>query len=172
MSLRGSLLHVGCGGEELPFWIVGEDLQETRLDIDPHYNPDFIASMVDMGDIGQYDIVFSSHCLEHVFPHEAKKALLEMRRVLVDGGVNIVIVPDLEDVKPTRDTVYECEGTKITGLDIIYGLARVLESNPYMAHKTGFTVDLLKEEFKEAGFKEITGMRIDVIHSIMVMGKK
>ena len=172
MSLRGSLLHVGCGGEVLPFWAVGEDLQETRLDTDPRHNPDFIASMTDMGDIGQYDIVFPSHCLEHVYPHEAKQALLEMRRVLVDGGVNMVIVPDLEDVKPTKDTVYECGGNKVCGLDIIYGHAIMLETNPYMAHKTGFTVDLLKEEFKEAGFKNITGMRIDVIHSIMVIGKK
>ena len=170
MGLRGNLLHVGCGGEALPFWAEGSN--ETRLDIDPQYNPDYVASMVDMGDVGQYDIVFSSHCLEHVYPHEAKQALLEMKRVLVPGGVNITIVPDLEDVKPTHDTVYECEGTKICGLDILYGLARALEFNPYMAHKNGFTVDLLKQEFKDAGFKNITGIRIKELHSIMVTGKK
>ena len=168
--LRGNLLHVGGGGGPLPDWAQG--VTETTLDIDPKHNPDIVASMVDMGKIGKYDFVYSCHCLEHVFPHEAKKALREMYRVLKDGGTNMVIVPDLDGVKPNNDVVYDSPAGPVTGLDIIYGMASLIEDNPFMAHKTGFTMDSLKAEFKEAGFKDITGTVINEFHSILVTGAK
>jgi ubiquinone/menaquinone biosynthesis C-methylase UbiE len=168
--LRGSLLHIGAGGGPLPEWAQGVD--EKTLDIDAQTGPDYVASMTDMGEVGQFDFVYSCHCLEHVFPHEAKKALKEMKRVLVDGGTNLCIVPDLGGIKPTHDTIYESLAGPVCGLDIMYGMASLIEENPYMAHKTGFTMDSLKDEFKEAGFKNITGTVINDFHSIMVTGEK
>lgn len=168
--LQGNLLHIGGGGGPLPDWAQG--VQETTLDIDPRSNPHIVASMVDMGRIGKYDIVYSCHCLEHVFPHEAKKALLEMYRVLIPGGVAIAIVPDLDGIRPNHDVVYESPAGPVCGLDIMYGMASLIEENPYMAHKNGFTMDSLKAEFKEAGFVKITGTVINEYHSIMVTGAK
>ena len=168
--LLGNLLHVGGGGGPLPDWAQG--VVESTLDIDPKHNPDIVASVTDMGKIGKYDFVYSCHVLEHVYPHEARIALKEMYRVLRDGGTNIVIVPDLEGVKPTRDVVYESPAGPVCGLDIIYGMASLIEENPYMAHKCGFTMGLLKDEFKRAGFKKITGTLINEFHSIMVTGEK
>jgi len=170
MGLRGNFLHVGFGGHPLPDW--AEGATETTLDIDPTYDPDYVASMVDMGEIGEYDIVYSAHCLEHVYAYEVKKALREMHRVLVDGGTNMVIVPALDNVAPTTETIYECHCGPVNGLDIMYGMASLIEENPYMAHKTGFTMDSLKDEFKEAGFKNITGVIVDEVHSILVTGEK
>lgn len=168
--LRGDLLHIGAGGGPLPVW--AEGVKETTLDIDPKHNPEYVASMTDMGQIGKYDFVYSCHCLEHVFPHEAKQALREMRRVLKIGGTNMVIVPDLDGVRPNTDVVYESPAGPVCGLDIIYGMASLIEENPYMAHKTGFTMQSLKDAFKEAGFKNITGTVINEFHSIMVTGEK
>ena len=73
-----SLLHVGCGGGRLPDWLTG--FNEIRLDIDDTYNPDIVADMKDMGDIGQFDVVFCQHALEHLYPHEVTQALEEFRR--------------------------------------------------------------------------------------------
>jgi SAM-dependent methyltransferase len=168
--LKGKLLHIGGGGGPLPEWLKG--VEEITLDIDPKYNPDYCRSMVDMGQVGKYDFVYSCHCLEHVFPHEARNALKEMHRVLKPGGVNFVIVPDLEGVKPNHDVVYDSPAGPVCGLDIIYGMASLIEENPYMAHKTGFTMETLQREFKIAGFKRISGIVINEYHSIMVTGEK
>ena len=90
---KGSLLHVGCGGDALPDWLAGYD--EVRLDIDPLCHPDIVAPMYDLGDIGEYDAILCIHALEHVFPHEVEKALSEFKRVLKVGGYAMVFVPDL-----------------------------------------------------------------------------
>ena len=168
--LRGNLLHIGAGGGPLPIWAQG--VNETTLDIDPKHNPNIVASMTDMGRIGKYDFVYSCHCLEHVYPHEVKQALSEMYRVLIKGGTAMAIVPDIEGVKPSNDVIYESPAGPVCGMDILYGMARLIESNVYMSHKTGFTMDSLKAEFKEAGFKKITGTVINEFHSIMVTGER
>ena len=78
-GLSGDFLHIGCGRmqpdetNQLPSWASG--CKETRLDIDPTANPDIVASMVDLGDIGPFDITYSSHTLEHLYPHQVLDAL-------------------------------------------------------------------------------------------------
>ena len=168
--LRGNLLHVGAGAHPLPDWAQPD--RETTLDINPNYNPDIVASMTDMGDIGEYDLVFSSHCLEHVYRHECPIALSEMFRVLVKGGTAIVIVPNIEDVKPTHDVLYVSYEGPVCGLDILYGYSPVIEDDPGMAHKNGFTLEILKDEFQKAGFRNITGLKLGDSYAIMVTGEK
>jgi SAM-dependent methyltransferase len=86
--------------------------------------PDIVASMDDMGDIGLYDAIYCSHALEHLFPWQTPLALSEFLRVLKPGGIAMIFVPDLEDVKPTNDILYESAGGPIAGLDMIYGCRR------------------------------------------------
>lgn len=147
----GSVLHVGCGRDRLPSHIPHD--QEIRLDINPDAEPDIVASMTDMGDIGPFDGIYTSHALEHLAPHDVARALSEFRRVLKPGGVAIIVVPDLEDIRPTDDVVYVCNsGIPITGLDMYYGLACLLEANPFMAHRTGFVAATLEKAMRAAGF--------------------
>ena len=169
MSLKGNLLHLGFGGHELPVWAQG--VNETTLDINPNLNPDIVASMTDMGDIGKFDIVYSCHCLEHVYHHEAKQALREMYRVLEDGGTAIVIVPDLTGILPNHDVLYKSPAGPICGLDLIYGSSWMTEKNPFMGHKYGYTPEFLQFEFNEAGFKSTTSTKLHD-HSVMVTGEK
>ena len=152
----GSLLHVGCGSEPLPEWLAG--FTETRLDINPAVNPDIVASMLDLGDIGPFDAILCVHALEHLSPHEVAIALAEFRRVLRDGGHLMVFVPDLEGVQPTDDVLFESPAGPISGLDLIYGFRPALADNPYMQHKTGFVQDTLRRAL--SGFSRVIVNRL------------
>src|SRR6185295_16545775 len=150
-----TLLHAGCGTTPRPAWADG--FEEVRLDIDARCNPDIRASIVDMGEIGPFEALYSSHCLEHLYPHQVPVALGEFFRVLKPGGKALIIVPDLEDVRPTEDALYLSEAGPICGLDMIYGKASLIAENPFMAHHSGFTADTLRGAMEAAGFAcEIT----------------
>lgn len=157
MLVRGEqsplrILHCGCGREPLPEWMEGV---ETRLDIDPDARPHVVASMTDMGEIGPFDMVYSSHAIEHLAAHEVVLALQEMRRVLVPGGRVVVIVPNLDGVRPTLDVLYESDAGPITGFDMIYGARWLVAANSYMAHKSGFVAETLKAVLCDAGFRDV-----------------
>lgn len=156
---RGSLLHVGCGSESIPAFMSG--FVETRLDIDASKNPDIVASMLDMGDIGEYDSIYCCHALEHLYPFEVKIALQEFKRCLKPGGYAVVFVPDLEGVYATEDVLIEAPCGPISGLDMIYGYAKALrEGNLFMAHKCGFVADTLKTAFEDIGFSKVESKRL------------
>lgn len=158
MKAGSSLLHVGCGGDPLPEW--AEDCIETRLDIDPSVKPDIVASMTDMGDIGQYDVIYCNHALEHLDSHDVEIALSEFKRVLQEGGYAFIVVPDLEDVKATDEVILQAPIGPITGKDMIYGLQNAIKDNPYMAHKTGFVKDTLQKVMEKIGFSKIEVRRL------------
>lgn len=136
-----------------------EGYKEVRLDIDAQHKPDIVASMLDLGAIGPFDLVFSSHALEHIYPHEVHVALTEFHRVLTDDGRLVVIVPDLEGVQPTEEVVYECAAGPITGLDMYYGWSKVIPENPFMAHKCGFVKETLEKVLRQAGFRHVVVQR-------------
>jgi predicted SAM-dependent methyltransferase len=147
----GAVLHVGCGSSPLPDWVKGE---ETRLDIDGRCNPDIIASMTDLGDIGEYDLVYCSHALEHLYPHDALKALREFYRVLKPNGMAWITVPNLTGIEPTFDVVYETDaGRPITGFHMFYGDLYAIEEFPHMAHRAGYVPETLRQIMEIAGFK-------------------
>lgn len=147
------VLHVGCGNQPIHDFLEG--YKEVRLDIDQSTNPDIVASMTNMGDIGEYDAIYGSHVLEHLAPHDVRKAMKEFYRVLKPGGMVVMIVPNLANVRPTRDVVYSSPAGPITGLDMYYGKESLVEENLYMAHKTGFVPETLKAAFSEFDMAEI-----------------
>lgn len=147
------ILHAGCGCQPLPAFIEG--YKEVRLDIDPVCLPDIVASMTDMGDIGEFDMVYTCHALEHFFPHEVPVVLSECLRVLKKGGALIIIVPNLEGIKPDKTIVYDSPGGPITGHDMFYGKSDFVEINKFMAHHCGFVPETLKTAMCQAGFREV-----------------
>lgn len=156
--MAGVLLHVGCGSTPLPDFL--EEFDETRLDISPACRPDIVASMTSLGSIGPFEAVYSSHSLEHLYPHEVPVALREFRRVLTDGGKAVIIVPDLEDVRPTEEPLYETSAGPVCGLDLIYGMSRLIPNDRHMAHHSGFTKETLGDALAAASFSHVEISRV------------
>jgi SAM-dependent methyltransferase len=158
------VLHVGCGVYEagkLPLMFRRADWHEIRLDIDPEVRPDVIASITDMHVISDtaVDAVYSSHNVEHLYPHEVPLALREMHRVLKPEGFAFITLPDLQAVArfiaegKLEDPLYLSPMGPIAALDILYGHRPSLASgNAFMAHRTGFTASTLGTTLITAGF--------------------
>lgn len=152
------LLHIGCGTQPLPDWLPCDN--EVRVDIDPSVKPDFVRNMLDLHDIGTFDVIYSSHCLEHLYPYQVPRALAEFKRVLHPGGAVMIVVPDLEDVTPDTTPLINTEMGLICGLDMFYGAHTELEACPYMAHHCGFTAEVLKRTLEESNFENVTTKRL------------
>ena len=157
------LLHVGCGTyarEKLPP-VFRAGWREIRLDIDAEVSPDLVASITDMHVISDciVDAVYSSHNIEHLYPHDVPLALQEFRRVLKPTGFAFIEVPDLQEVArfiaagKLEEPLYISPMGPIAALDIMYGHRPSLaDGNPFMAHRTGFTGATLGAALIKAGF--------------------
>ena len=165
------LLHVGCGskrkdqttrGFNTPEW------QELRLDIDPAVAPDIVGTMTDMSAVASesVDAIFSSHNIEHLYPHEVPVALKEFLRVLHPDGFAVITCPDLQSVcalvaeDKLTEPAYTAPVGPIAPIDILYGYRPALaRGNLYMAHRCGFTQKVLVGTLYAAGFARVVAMR-------------
>jgi hypothetical protein len=155
-------LHVGCGPKrqaQTPF--AGKPWRERRLDIDASVQPDLVGTMTDMGAVADasVDAVFSSHNIEHLYPHEVPLALQEFRRVLKPDGFVLITCPDLQSVcrlvaeNKLTEPAYHSGMGPIAALDILYGhRASMQQGNLFMAHRCGFTSKVLAGTLQAAGF--------------------
>lgn len=164
------LLHVGCGPQNKNGLkgFSASDWQEIRFDIDPKVNPDIQGTLTDMSLVGaeSVDAIFSSHNIEHVYPHEVPVVLAEFLRVLKPNGIVVITCPDLQIVceaiakDKLLEPLYESPAGPISPIDILYGHREYMrQGNLYMAHRSGFTYSALGGAFLAAGFKEIFGGR-------------
>lgn len=177
-------LHVGCGPktkEQTTLVFNSDEWAEIRLDIDESVNPDIVASLPDLSDIetGSYDAIFSSHNIEHLYPHEVDIALQEFIRVLNDDGYLLITCPDLQNVAKyvaegkLLDPLYESPAGPIAPLDIIFGHRASLQNgNHYMAHKCGFTQNVLIGLFNNAGFNAVNGAAREDAFDLWCIGSK
>jgi ubiquinone/menaquinone biosynthesis C-methylase UbiE len=167
-----TFLHVGCGFQNKTHLkgFNNDNWKEIRLDIDKNVNPDIVGTLTDMKlvETGSVDAVYSSHNIEHIYPHEVPIALKEFYRVLKDDGIVVITCPDLQTVceavvndkllEPLYETI---DGVKVSPIDILYGYRKDLaKGKEYMAHKGGFTYSSLNTSFFEAGFKARYGGRV------------
>ena len=164
-------LHVGCGpqnkatirkGFHTPEW------EEVRFDIDPDVKPDIVGTLTDMSSVasGSMDAVYSSHNIEHVFPHEVPAVLHEFHRVLQPDGFVVITCPDIQTVCQAvvndrlLEPLYVSPAGPISPIDILYGhRGYVAAGKVYMAHKCGFTYSVLAATFAAAGFGSMIGGR-------------
>ena len=165
-----AFLHVGCGHKKKDRTTLGFKSgawSEIRLDIDPTVQPDVIGSMTDMSALssGSVDAVFSSHNIEHLYPHEVPLALSEFIRVLNDDGFVVITCPDLQSVcalvaqDKLTDSAYESPAGPIAPIDILYGHRPTMSrGNLFMAHRCGFTRKVLQGTLQAAGFKMVATM--------------
>lgn len=177
-------LHVGCGSARKPDVGSGfrsEDWREIRLDIDPAAQPDIMASMLDMSIVPaeSVDAVYSSHNIEHLYPHEVPAALTEFLRVLKPAGFLVLTCPDLQSlcrliVEDKLDQpAYISPAGPIAPHDVLYGhRAQIAAGNLFMAHHTGFTLKTLVETLRTTGFRSVAGQQRDSAFALWVLATK
>lgn len=172
-----TFLHVGCGpvyfdsATQQAQRIKGfseQEWQELRLDINPLVKPDVVGSMTDMSAVatGSVDAIYSSHNIEHLYPHEVPLALAEFKRVLRGDGLAVITCPDLQSAcamvaeDKLTETAWVSPAGPITPLDAIYGLRTAMGAgNLFMAHRCGFTLKVLLGTLQAAGFTKAIGRR-------------
>jgi predicted SAM-dependent methyltransferase len=165
------LLHVGCGSARIqqttPGFNNGSWL-ELRVDINALNQPDIIGSMTDMSmvDSDSVDAIFSSHNIEHLYPHEVQIALGEFHRVLNSQGFCIITCPDIQSVcalvaqDKLLDPAYVSPAGPIAPIDILFGhRPSMAQGNLFMAHRTGFTEKTLTATLQEARFMTVATMK-------------
>lgn len=161
------LLHVGCGHKRIQQTtreFNNGSWKEIRLDIDTAVSPDIIGTMTDLSKVADrsVDAIFSSHNIEHLYPHEVALALNEFHRVLKEDGFCIITCPDLKSVcqiiaqDKLTDTLYQSPAGPIAPIDILYGHRGMMANgNLYMAHRSGFTEKVLRGTLLSHGFKSV-----------------
>lgn len=181
-----TFLHVGCGGKSQQQTTRGfaavDEWTELRFDIDPNVQPDIQGTILDMSGVedGSVDAVFSSHNIEHVYPHEVPVALQEFIRTLNDDGFLILTCPDLQSVAALiaddklTQAAYDSPAGPITPLDILYGhRGSMAAGNLFMAHRCGFTKTVLEATLLAAGFVSVgTLSRGHPFYDLWAIGSK
>ena len=123
--------------------------------------------MTDMSSVSSesVDAVFSSHNIEHLYPHEVPLALAEFLRVLKSDGIAVITCPDLKSVcaliaeDKLTEAAYTSPAGPIAPIDILYGLrSSMAQGNLYMAHRCGFTHKVLSATLQASGFKSVATM--------------
>jgi SAM-dependent methyltransferase len=111
------VLELGCGFDPLHPPV---DCMLHSVDVRPECNPTFCCNILDGIPVkdGSYDIVFSSHFLEHFREDavnrmdfdEMNRVLAEVERVLAPAGVLIALMPSPHSgmaVAPDHKSVYD-----------------------------------------------------------------
>jgi len=137
------LLHIGCGRTNSPEFI--------NVDAQPfahvHVVTDNITSLPDFSN-GTVDLVYMCHILEHIKRNDLKDVLLEMKRVLKNGGVLRLSVPDFDRLIE----VYNNSGKDINTISrqLMGG-----QDSEYNIHYSVFNHRRLSELLREVGFREV-----------------
>lgn len=177
-------LHVGCGPARKPDVGPGlraQDWREIRLDIDPAVQPDIVASMLDMSVVSaeSVDAVYSSHNIEHLYPHEVPVALAEFLRLLKPAGFLLLTCPDLQSIcrlvveDKLDQPAYVSPAGPIAPHDVLYGHRPQLAAGKlFMAHRTGFTLKTLMQTVRAAGFRSVAGQQREAAFALWVLATK
>lgn len=168
-TMLKTVLNVGCGPRNRAHGFAGftQGWTELRLDIDPTVAPDVVGTMTDMSAVatGSVDAVVSSHNIEHLYPHEVPLALAEFLRVLKPDGRVLITCPDLQSVcarvarGELASPLYESAAGPISALDMMYGHRGAMAAgNLFMAHRCGFTLQVLADTLQACGFPRTAGI--------------
>lgn len=138
-------LHIG-GLEAKPGWKI--------LNIQPGDGVDFVGNCGDLSRLADESVteVYAAHVLEHLgYLDELPRALAEIHRVLVPGGIARLSVPDFELL--CRMFLHP-----ELAADARYHVMRIMfggQTDPHDYHHVGLTWEFLENYLKEAGFVSI-----------------
>jgi predicted SAM-dependent methyltransferase len=152
-------LNWGCGTEPTPGWINSDIKEDPTVDISCD-----ILDGLPLAE-GSIDYAVSIHALPELRLPDLVPALMELRRVLVPGGVLRLALPDLDrgiDAYRSGDRDYFLvpdEDASSLGAKFITQLLW------YGYSKTLFTFDFVAELLQRAGFDEVRRCEFQQTHS-------
>jgi predicted SAM-dependent methyltransferase len=137
-------LDIGCGPIDRSDQFPGFKL--VRVDIRDECNPDYRCDVRMLPfDDKTFDLVFSSHVLEHFSRDEWENVLDEWLRVLKNDGEILLILPNLEWAFEQYKELGELNED---ALNVLYGA----QSNEFDYHYNGFYPKRIKNKLEEKGF--------------------
>ena len=143
-------LHLGCGEKYLPGFI--------HIDINQQPHIDYCCDIRDLAvfDNNYADLIYTSHTLEYFDRDEVDNVLTEWRRVLKDGGILRLAVPDFEAIVKIYQKYRDLDHRGILGP--LYGkwpYRRESNSETSIYHKTVYDYGSLMRILKKSGFRQI-----------------
>jgi len=139
-------VDIGCGPLDRSEQFPGYDL--VRVDIRDDVNPDYRCDVRLLPfDNESFDLVFSSHVLEHLGRSEWEEVLKEWLRILKPGGEVFLVLPNIEwAIKNFKSDVVSNDV-----LNVLYGA----QSNPYDFHYNGLWPKRVAQALKDNGVNEV-----------------
>lgn len=177
-------LHVGCGPKTKTSTTPGfnsSHWEEIRFDIDERVAPDIVGSITDMSSVDEesVDALYSSHNIEHLYPHEVGSAFKEFLRVLKHDGFLFITCPDLQSVcqlvadDKLLEVAYTSPAGPISAIDMLYGhRPSMKDGNLYMSHRSGFTERTLLGTARHYGFKSFVTLRREEYFDLFLLATK
>lgn len=149
------IVDLGCGPIRREF----EEGIPVRVDLDERWEPDYRCDVRSLPfENGEFDIVFSSHVLEHLPRAQTRSTLAEWVRLVKPDGELRLILPNLEwaakQVVESNGTYKEDDPNIHHRMNVFYGA----QSSPYDFHQTGFTPASIKHELTLLGL-EVSSFR-------------
>lgn len=133
---------MGCGSIDYPGFV--------NVDLRPYPHIHYVRDIEDISIFksNEFDLVYVSHCLEHVPHPKLKKVLSDWRRVLKTGGILRLAVPDFD----TLVKIYEENNRDI---ELIRLQLMGEQTYEYNFHYVNFTHKSLTDLLYKVGFKEV-----------------
>lgn len=144
--MSGIRLNLGCGPHSLAGFVNVDLLEAPGVDVVAD-----VGTSLPFHD-GEAEVIYASHVLEHLPTAQVPVILREWRRVLREGGLLLVGVPDLDRVAQllnSRSGWFTPPNEPWVG--VVYGG----QKDDLDFHKTGFTAPSLAALLDEAGFGSI-----------------
>lgn len=145
-SLAGLGLNLGSGKITWPFPWKNVDLERGDIQSD--------IRQIDLPD-GYATAIAAIHVIEHFYQWEVHAILLEWKRLLKPGGKLILELPCMDKVisHMHQCIVHKTPISPAMSWFVFWGDPRY--QNPYMVHKYGYTMQMIKEVLEEAGFNGV-----------------
>jgi len=139
------IIDLGCGEPEVSYST--EEGTVLRVDIREECHPDYRCDLriLPFG-TNEFDIVFSSHTLEHFERKEIPKVLDEWVRIMKEDGELRLVLPNLEwAAKHIMNKEIDNDV-----MNVLYGQ----QTYPENFHKVGFVPQTIEQLLAERGFKK------------------
>jgi len=140
-------LHLGCGDVYIPGFIHIDSAFYPHLD----YQHDITD--LSMFKDNSVDLIYCCHAFEYLDRKSGREALFEWFRVLNDGGILRLAVPDFQSIVLVYEKYKDIDHRGILGP--LFGKIETLLNGKMMYHKTAYDYKSLKKMLESAGFRSI-----------------